>query len=270
MTSFNHSFSVDLAVELGSIELAILVHHFQYWIRHNQKLKRNLKDNKTWMYQTHKEIIAHFPYWTVDQVRRYIDQLIEKEILIKGNYNKSGFDKTIWYAFKNEERFTIGKLANGDGESAKSTGESAKPIPDPIPDPIPEEVVCSAIAQEKDFCDVKSIEKTHIDGSKLVISQGDIFRLAIQEKRPWRTDEIFEAWQTLCMYDGRIRDGYAYIKGTIENLQLRRKQKNYNKAQGKKECSTITPATVTTLQEQDQQRKQRSSGLDLAKQLFQK
>ncbi len=171
MTSFNHSFSVDLAVSLGSIDLAILVHHFQYWIRHNQSLNRNFKDGRTWTYQTRKEMAAYFPE---DQVRRYSDELVEKGILIKGNYNKSGFDKTTWYAFLNEEMFTIGKNANSTGKSANSNGESATSIPDPIPDPIPKEV-CSAEAPRDPAKELKT-EKTNPSGQKLLISQEDIFR----------------------------------------------------------------------------------------------
>lgn len=128
-SSQHHSFDVNLATELDSIELAILVHHFQYWINHNKKLNRNYKDGRTWMYQSRSEIAAHFPYWTPDKVRRYTDKLEEVGILKKGNYNKKVMDKTIWYAFENEEMFTIGKFANSSGKFANPCGENAKAIP---------------------------------------------------------------------------------------------------------------------------------------------
>lgn len=131
--SMSHSFDVKLATELGSVELAIMVNHFQYWINHNQSLGRNFVDDRTWMYQTRDEIAAQFPYFSPDKVRRYTDKLVELKILRKGNFNKHGMDKTIWYCFENEEMFTIGKFAKSTGESANSTGESARAIPKSIP-----------------------------------------------------------------------------------------------------------------------------------------
>jgi hypothetical protein len=106
-TNTHHSFSTELATKYG-IPQAIIIHHFQHWIKINKRLKKNFKEEKTWTYQSKKEIAAHFPYFSEDQIRRYIDDLVEKEVLIKGNFNKSPFDQTKWYAFKCEKTF-IGK-----------------------------------------------------------------------------------------------------------------------------------------------------------------
>ena len=54
-SSLHHSFDVALAEELGDVNLAILIHHFLYWINHNRRLKRNLQEGRTWMYQTVEE-----------------------------------------------------------------------------------------------------------------------------------------------------------------------------------------------------------------------
>lgn len=125
----SHSFDVKIAAQLGSVELAILVNHFLYWISHNQRLGRNFIDGRTWMYQTREEIAAHFPYFSQDQIRRFTDKLVKLKILRKGNYNKHGMDKTIWYAFENEEMFTIGENAKSIDESANRSDENAKAIP---------------------------------------------------------------------------------------------------------------------------------------------
>ncbi len=132
-SSSHHSFDVKLAIQLGSVELAIIVHHFQYWINKNQELQRNFIDGRTWTYQTREEIAACFPYFSSDQVRRFTDKLVQLNILRKANYNKLGIDKTIWYAFENEEMFTIGKIAKSTGKSANPDGNSAKAIPKSIP-----------------------------------------------------------------------------------------------------------------------------------------
>lgn len=136
--SLNHSFSVELAERYG-IECAILIQHFQFWIEQNQAMNRNYYDNRTWMYQTQQEIAAIYPYWNRDKVQDLIQKLVDYEVIIKGNYNKKGFDKTTWYAFKNEEMFT--KVRNRTMESGKphnGEGETAQPIPDTSPDTSPD------------------------------------------------------------------------------------------------------------------------------------
>lgn len=127
--STHHSFDIELATEYGIVG-AILIHHFQHWINHNMRCGKNRKQGRTWSYQTRKEIAAWFPYITEDQVRRETDKLVERGVLIKGNFNRSSIDKTIWWAFANEEMFTTGNFANSTGKNAKWTGESAKAIPD--------------------------------------------------------------------------------------------------------------------------------------------
>ena len=136
MYSLSHAFDIHLAAEYG-VEEAILISHFQYWISHNRAKNQNHHDGKTWTYQTRKDIAAHFPYWTPDKVRRLTDKLCEIGILVKGNYNKMKMDQTIWYAFKNEEMFTIGKFAKWADENVNWVDESAKPIPDTKTDTIP-------------------------------------------------------------------------------------------------------------------------------------
>lgn len=116
-----HGFDVDLATELQDPCLAILISHFQFWIRHNKAIGRNRFEDRTWMYQTIQEISLNFPYWSQKQVERMINKLVEKEILIKGNFNKSPYDRTVWYAFKDENVFCISRIR--EIEKAESGNE---------------------------------------------------------------------------------------------------------------------------------------------------
>lgn len=138
----HHSFNVQWATDYGVHE-AILIHHFQFWIEHNQKMNRNFYEGRTWMYQTFKEIAAWFPYLTENEVRELLVRLTtgkgrrakgEKEfepILITGNFNKTKFDKTTWYAFKNEKMFTKGLKPTSDvGLSPDQYELKPTPIPD--------------------------------------------------------------------------------------------------------------------------------------------
>lgn len=140
-SSSHHNFDVGLATQLGSIELAIIVAHFQYWINKNIELDRNFIEGRHWTYQTREEIAANFPYFSSDQVRRFTDKLVELKILKKGNYNKRSLDKTIWYSFENEEMFTIGKSASSIGKSASPIGKFARAIPKSIPKSLTKEIL---------------------------------------------------------------------------------------------------------------------------------
>jgi len=132
--SLHHSFDINLASIYGIPE-AIIIHHFQHWISINKRLGRNFKDGKTWTYQTHEEICAHFPYLSKEEVRETIerlatgksrrsksDELEFEPVLIKGNFNKTPFDKTTWYAFSNNS-YERADAQIGSGH-----------LPTPIPD----------------------------------------------------------------------------------------------------------------------------------------
>lgn len=124
-----HSFSSNLA-KMFSIEEAVLIHHFIFWITHNHKMGVNFIDGRTWSYQTHAQIQSYLDYFTVDQIRLLLKKLVDKKILIKANHNKNKFDQTVWYAFSDENQFLClvkmddaevkirdGDLFNPDGDS---------------------------------------------------------------------------------------------------------------------------------------------------------
>lgn len=147
LSSQHHSFDIAIAAMFG-VECAILIHHFQHWIRINRSCNRNVHEGRCWTYQTRKSIRAHFPYWKEDEVRRLTDKLVEQGVLIKGNHNKSQMDRTIWYAFSNEKAFQVdeefigsiyknsnnfcdlAKVPNGLAKVPNAIGKSATAIPD--------------------------------------------------------------------------------------------------------------------------------------------
>lgn len=130
----SHVLNVHLATKYG-VDEALMIHHFQYWISHNKRLKRNFIDNKTWTFQTIEEITAHFPYWSIDQVKRLLNKLVKKGVLSKNNFNKIAYDRTLWYAFCDESVFIddfIDIVRNRQMEKTESPNgkdEIARPIP---------------------------------------------------------------------------------------------------------------------------------------------
>lgn len=105
-----HAFDVKIA-EIYGIEEAIVLHHFQFWIKFNKRLSRNFKEGRTWTYQTQDELVAHFPYFKNRQkLIRIIESLVKMKVLKKGNFNKMKFDRTVWYAFEEEEKWLTGTV----------------------------------------------------------------------------------------------------------------------------------------------------------------
>lgn len=148
--SIHHSFDTELASKYG-VDEAILIHHFQYWISHNARLKRNLHKGSTWMYQTLEEIAAHFPYWTADKVYEIIEKLCTGKnrrskrddldfapVLKKGNFNNSKYDRTAWYAFIDEPNWISANAKMENGECQNQDRQMPTPIPDTKTDPIPD------------------------------------------------------------------------------------------------------------------------------------
>lgn len=137
----HHSFSVELAIKFG-VEKAILIHHFQHWIKFNRRRKsqKHFKEGRWWTYQTRDEIENFLPYMDKQKLRYQLDKLFDEEILVKGNFNKSKIDKTIWYAFADEGEFLGPEDSNNVYESGKpqSIAENRNPSAEnriAIPDP---------------------------------------------------------------------------------------------------------------------------------------
>lgn len=227
-----HMMNVDMAIKYGT-DCALLLHHFIHWIRFNHSLGRNFHEGRTWMYQTRKEMAANFPYWSEDEVRRLTDKLVDLGVLRKGNFNKSNFDKTLWYAFENEKMFTIGNFAKSTGETAKSTGETAKPIPNTEPNTEPKVL---SVAEAPVGAPLQKITlHKYKGGSSLEISSNDLFQKVIAQRKDWQGDEIAQAWQALSNCKTIIHDWWRFIEGTIENIRRKTKSNNIN---GDKKCKT--------------------------------
>jgi len=121
----SHSFEIAVAAKYG-VDEALLIHHFQYWIRINFAQGKNFKENRTWTFQTRKEIQAHFPYWNVDKVKYLCERLVRIGVLQTKNFNKLSMDKTLWYSFRDEKEFgmdpeTLNKVY--EGQKCPSKGQ---------------------------------------------------------------------------------------------------------------------------------------------------
>lgn len=100
----NYIFDINLATQYG-VEEAIMIGNFQFWLNKNKANNYNFINGRYWTFNSIKSFESLFPFWTKKQINRILNSLIEKEILIKDNFNKSPYDRTSWYAFKDENKF---------------------------------------------------------------------------------------------------------------------------------------------------------------------
>ena len=129
----NHSFNTDMAKKYGLLE-AVLLENIAHWLDKNLANNANFKEGRYWTYNSSKGFAQQFDYASAHQIRRALDSLVEKKVLIRSAFNKAGFDKTSWYTFADEfilsDDFPFGKFARHIGKTATRFGKFAKPIPD--------------------------------------------------------------------------------------------------------------------------------------------
>lgn len=95
--SDSHIFNVEIAKEFGVNE-AIVLQNIHYWIEKNKANGKHFHDGRYWTYNSISAFEKLFPYWTGNQIRRILERLRAKKVLLTGNYNKSAYDRTIWYS----------------------------------------------------------------------------------------------------------------------------------------------------------------------------
>lgn len=238
MSRLNHSFSVEHA-ELYGIECAIIIHHFQFWIEQNQKLGKNFHDERTWCYQTQKEISAVYPYWNRDKVQAILKKLVDEGVLIKGNYNNSQFDKTQWYAFKDEKMFTI--VRNCTIESAESltplrkTAQSYKDIDTKEKDTKEDNIVAPSGALSADADDLTSFFIQKLKERKADIKIPDKKKWAQEIDRMIRIDKR-DPKKIRAMIDWIHRD--SFWSTTILSTKKLREQYDQIELQAKRKYDT--------------------------------
>ena len=122
------------AVDHGA-DAAFILAHFHFFIAGHLAEGKNQHEGRTWNYNTAQGLAKLIPHLSVDQVRYRLKKLIEAGVLRTGNFNQTGFDRTLWYAFEDEKgRFgtETPMSENPHIEAAEvpdRSGESPGPIP---------------------------------------------------------------------------------------------------------------------------------------------
>lgn len=114
---------VKLAEEIGLNE-AIVLQQVKYWLNRSN----NKREGKMWVYNTYEDWKEQFPFWSISTIRRTINNLEKKELLISDNFNTWGADKTKWYTINYDKlkRMNSEIVQNEQSESSKRTDQTVQ------------------------------------------------------------------------------------------------------------------------------------------------
>lgn len=91
--------SPALADEIGLNE-SIMLLQIEYWI----SISDHFLDNRRWTYQSVRQMQEKaFVFWSIATVSRTAKSLLDKGLIIEGNYNKKTYDNTRWFALNSKE-----------------------------------------------------------------------------------------------------------------------------------------------------------------------
>lgn len=93
-----------------SLEEAIVISNIYGWLKHNATNNMNYHDGRYWTYNSLTAFAKQFPFWSESKVKRILINLAggtdkkdvkpkHEPLIVKQNFNKSPFDRTVWYSF---------------------------------------------------------------------------------------------------------------------------------------------------------------------------
>lgn len=155
-----HSFDIDIAREYGILE-AILLNNLWFWIEKNRANGINYYDDNYWTYNSTRAFNELFPYASQRRIQTALTHLKEEGIITTGNYNKSAYDRTLWYAFTKKGKSIMQKCKMDNANSVNGNDENVTPIPDskPVkkpskkPNSKPKEFVPPTLEEVKAYCE---------------------------------------------------------------------------------------------------------------------
>ena len=124
-----HSFNIELAKKYGILE-AILLKNIWFWIEKNKANEKNFYDGTYWTYNSTRAFNELFPYASESSIKRALKSLQEKGIIKTGNYNKSAYDRTLWYAFTDLGESIVSNRQMEVNKSSDGNEQNGLTIPD--------------------------------------------------------------------------------------------------------------------------------------------
>lgn len=208
-----HMFDSQIAQEYG-VNAAIIFQNLAYWIEHNRANETNFYDGRYWTYNSVRAFTELFPYLTDKQIRGALKKLEEGGMILVGNYNKSAYDRTRWYALteKGISIYTKGQMNFADRENENA--HEGEPIPD---------INTNVTTFDKPDISAPKKEPRHKYGeySNVLLSDTDLEKL--QEEFPTEWEERVERLSAYMASTGKT---YKNHLATIRNWARRDRSGN--------------------------------------------
>lgn len=132
-----HSFDIEIAQKYGILE-AILLQNIYFWIEKNKANKVHCYENRYWTYNSRKAFSQMFPYVTERQIRTALEKIEKIGLILTGNFNKAGFDKTLWYSITDKGYSELQKCHIDLTQESNESESYITPIPE-----IKQDSICS-------------------------------------------------------------------------------------------------------------------------------
>lgn len=119
----HHSFEVEIAANHG-VNVAIFLNHISFWIQKNMANNKHNHEGRFWTYNSQEAFKEIFPYWTRQKLRTTIDYCLKNNLIIKGNFNETKYDRTTWYALTDRGLNLFKFVKNTDKSNDFPIGEN--------------------------------------------------------------------------------------------------------------------------------------------------
>lgn len=130
-----HILDIGVAQLVGA-NAALILENIAYWCEHNAANNANLHDGHYWTYNSTKAFGELFPYMTINVIRTSLKKLKDNGLILTGNYNKSAYDRTMWYTLTEKaEKMLDVNVHSDDPNQEEATDEATYPAPTPAQDP---------------------------------------------------------------------------------------------------------------------------------------
>lgn len=121
----------SLAVKIGLNE-ALFIQQLHYWVDRS----KNIIDGRPWVYNTMADWSKQFPFWSQKTLSRTISNLEKQKLVISGNYNQKGYDRTKWYTIDYATLERIEKEQSETEEHEESEPDVSKENDDFVDDQV--------------------------------------------------------------------------------------------------------------------------------------
>src|SRR6478736_3017112 len=97
----NLNLNEQLLLDTKDADVCIFIANLASWIRYNASKEnpedRNFFDGSFWSYNTLKDFVKYFGFWSTQNIRTIIANSIKLGLVKTGTFNKKKYDNTVWY-----------------------------------------------------------------------------------------------------------------------------------------------------------------------------